>query len=126
MKIKITKTVEDNQVPAEIRRMLDQCKNSLMYTMPDQMSAIVRASLSTEGAEFFSAIELLENFRGKLASLDENLIEAQNVLEGYKNVLMPPEPEQPVNQEWVDGGEAEYEKFMSQVDGIEGAANEER
>jgi uncharacterized protein YpuA (DUF1002 family) len=126
MKIKITKTVEDNQVPAEIRRMLDQCKNSLMYTMPDQMSAIVRASLSTEGAEFFSAIELLENFRGKLASLDENLIEAQNVLEGYKNVLMPPEPEQPVSQEWVDSGEAEYEKFMSQVDGIEGVANEER
>ena len=127
MKVKITKTVDDNQVPAEIRRMIDQQKNILMYTMPDQMSAIIRASLSTDGAEFFSAIDLLEGFRKELASFDERLNEAQNVLVGYKNVLMPPEPspDPEVNQGWVDNEEAEYEKFMSQIDGIEEVPNEE-
>ena len=55
MKVKITKTIDDSQIPAEVRRMLDQYKNTLMYTMPDRMSAIVRASLSADGTEFFSA-----------------------------------------------------------------------
>ena len=123
MKVKITKTVESSQIPAEVRRMLDQYKNILMYTMPDQMSAIVRASLSTDGAEFFSAIDLLNNFRQELASLDENLNEVQNVLVGYKDVLIPPEPEP--DQEWVDNEEAEYEKFMSQVDGVGEVEDEE-
>jgi hypothetical protein len=111
MKVKITKTIEDNQIPAEVRRMLDQYKNTLMYTMPDQMSAIVRASLSTEGTEFFSTIEMLGVFRQELASLDENLNEVQNVLSGYKDALIPktPSPEEPHS-------EAEYEKVMSQID----------
>ena len=123
MKIKITKTIDDNQIPAEVRRMVDQYKNTLMYTMPDQMSAIVRASLSTDGAEFFSAIDLLDKFRQELASLDENLNEVQNVLVGYKNALMPAELEP--DQEWIDNEEAEYEKFMSQVDGVGEVEDEE-
>ena len=117
MKVKITKTVDDNQIPAEVRRMLDQNKNTLMYAMPDQMSSIIRASLSTDGVEFFSTIELIDNFRTQLASLDENLNEAQNVLIGYKNALMPPETE--TDQEWIDNEEAEYEKLMSRVDGAD-------
>ena len=123
MKVKITKTVEDNQIPAEIRRMLDQYKNTLMYTMPDQMSAIIRASLSTDASEFFSTIDRLDNFRQELASLDEKLNEVQNVLVGYKDALMPPEPE--LNQEWIDKEEAEYEKLMSRVDGVEEVEDEE-
>lgn len=123
MKIKITKTVDDSQIPAEIRRMIDQHKNTLMYTMPDQMSAVVRASLSTDASEFFSAIELLDVFRQQLASLDEELNEAQNVLVGYKNALMPPEPES--DQEWIDNEEAEYEKFMTQVAGADEVKDEE-
>jgi len=119
MKVKITKTVEENQIPAEVRRMLDQYKNILMYTMPDKMSAIVRASLSTDGAEFFSAIPLIGNFRQELASLDENLNEVQNVLVGYKDALMPEPPqgqsEQQQDEEWIVNEEAEYEKFMAQV-----------
>ena len=123
MKIKITKTIDDNQIPAEVRRMVDQYKNTLMYTMPDQMSAIVRASLSTDGAEFFSAIDLITSFRKELASLDDNLNELQSVLVGYKDVLIPPEPEP--DQEWIDNEEAEYEKFMSQVDGVGEVEDEE-
>ena len=127
MKVKITKTIDDNQIPAEVRRMLDQYKNTLMYTMPDQMSAIVRASLSTDGTEFFSAIDLLDQFRQELASLDENLNEVQNVLVGYKNALMPSEPQADHHhdEEWLANEEAEYEKFMSQVDGADEAENEE-
>ena len=125
MKIKITKTIDDNQVPTEVRRMLDQYKNVLMYTMPDQMSAIVRASLATDANEFFSAIDLLDKFRKDLASLDENLNEVQNVLVGYKNALMHPEPEQQPDQEWVDKEEAEYEKFAAKASDTEEVEDEE-
>ena len=114
MKVKITKTIDDSQIPAEVRRMLDQYKNTLMYTMPDQMSAIVRASLSADGTEFFSAIELLDGFRQELASLDDNLNEVQNVLAGYKKALMPQPPEQEGEEQLVNE-EAGYEKFMAGV-----------
>jgi hypothetical protein len=85
--------------------------------MPDKMSAMVRASLSTEGAEFFSTIELLDSFRQDLASFDESLNELQNVLVGYKDILMPPAPQTDHhhNEEWLANEEAEYEKFMAQV-----------
>jgi hypothetical protein len=125
MKVKITKTIDDNQIPAEVRRMLDQYKNTLMYAMPDHMSAIVRASLSTDGTEFFTVIDLLHKFREELASLDENLNEVQNVLVGYKDALMDPEPEQQPDKEWQHREEAEYEKFMAQVSGVEEVEDEE-
>ena len=125
MKVKITKTIDDNQIPAEVRRMLDQYKNTLMYTMPDQMSAIVRASLSINATEFFSAIEMLDDFRQELASLDENLSEVQNVLSGYRDAMAPPEPEQEQDQEWAASEEAEYEKLMSQMDGADEVEDEE-
>lgn len=102
MKIKITKTVDDTQIPAEVRRMLDQCKNRLLYTLPDQMSSVVRASLSVEAAEFFSAIDMLTSFRQELASIDESLAEAQNVLVGYRDVLMPSEEKsEQHDEEWM-------------------------
>ena len=129
MKIKITKTIDDNQIPAEVRRMVDQYKNTLMYTMPDQMSAIVRASLSTDGAEFFSAIDLITSFRKELASLDDNLNELQSVLVGYKDALMPPPPEEieEENLEWLrsENEQAEYEKLMSRTHGVDEVGNEE-
>ncbi len=123
MKVKITKTIDDNQIPAEVRRMLDQYKNTLMYTMPDQMSAIVRASLSTDGDEFFSVIGLLDVLRQELASLDENLSEVQNVLSGYKDVLVPPEPQSNPEEEYDE--QAEYEKLMSQMDGADDEVEDE-
>ena len=125
MRIKITKTMDDNQVPAEVRRMLDQCKNTLMYTMPDQMSAIVRASLSTEAVEFFSTIEQIKNFRQQLAFLDEGLSEVENLLMEYKDVLMPPSELDNHDEEWHKNEQAEYEKFMSQVAGSEEGFDEE-
>tara|TARA_R110000751_G_scaffold215299_1_gene318790 strand:- start:176 stop:553 length:378 start_codon:yes stop_codon:yes gene_type:complete len=124
MKVKITKTIDDSQIPAEVRRMLDQYKNTLMYAMPDRMSAIVRASLSADGTEFFSAIELLDGFRQELASLDDNLNEVQNVLAGYKKALMPQPPEQEGEEQLVNE-EAGYEKFMAGVVDADEVKNEE-
>ena len=124
MKVKITKTIDDSQIPAEVRRMLDQYKNTLMYAMPDRMSAIVRASLSADGTEFFSAIELLDGFRQELASLDDNLNEVQNVLAGYKKALMPQPPEQEGEEQLVNE-EAGYEKFMPGMVDTDEVKNEE-
>jgi hypothetical protein len=118
MKVKVSKTIDINQVPGEARRMLDRAKNDLMYGLPEQMSLLVRASLSSEGAEFFSTIDLIDMFRRNLATFDENLQEVQTVLVGYKNAVSPPvpeqDPEQEYSQDWLDEQEATYEKREAQ------------
>ena len=133
MRIKITKTVDMNDLAGETRRMVDQVKNKIMYGLPDQMSQIVRTSLSNQGEEYFQTIDLIDQFRQQLAAIDENLQEVHNIMQGYKDALMPPKPEQSAEQErdaeWAANEQAEYEKFMSQVmdaeEGHESAEDEE-
>jgi len=120
MRVKITKTIDVHQIPAEVRRTLDQLKNTFMYEMPDTMSQVVRHSLSSQGDEFFHTIELIDSFRQDLATFDESLQEAQNILSGYKKAITPEPPEEPSpDQEWVRQEEAEYEKLLSQIDGAD-------
>ncbi len=129
MRIKITKTMDINDLAGETRRMLDQVKNKIMYSLPDQMSQITRVSLSNQGEEYFLTIDLIDQFRQQLAAVDENLQEVHNIMMGYKDALMPSEPESPPEQEqnadWAANEEAEYEKFMSQVQGSEEGFDEE-
>ena len=129
MRIKITKTVDMNDLAGETRRMLDQVKNRIMYGLPEQISQITRASLSNQGEEYFLTIDLIDQFRQQLAAVDENLQEVHNIMMGYKEALMPSEPESPPEQEqnadWASNEEAEYEKFMSQVQGSEEGFDEE-
>lgn len=126
MKVKITKTIDMANLPGETRRMLDQAKNELMYGLPDQMSSIVRASLSSQGQEFFQTIDLIDQFRQNLAAFDDNLQEIQNVLTGYKNAVMP-EPPQPTEQEIDQAAaeQAEYEKRMARTADVEEGLDEE-
>ncbi len=123
MRVKITKTVDMSELVRETRRMLDQARSRILYDLPDQVSQIVRASLSNQGEEYFQSIDLIDQFRQQLAAIDENLQEIHNIMLGHKTALMPPEPEQSPEQgssaEWVANEEAEYEKFMSQVMGAE-------
>ena len=133
MRVKITKTVDLSDLAGESRRMLDQAKNKIVYNLPDQMSQIVRVSLSNQAEEFFQAIELIDKFRQQLAAIDENLQEVHNIMQGYKDALLPPRPEASAeeerNAEWAAKEQAEYEKFMSRVMDAEGsnepAENEE-
>ena len=127
MRVKIAKTLHINDIPGETRRMLDAAKNKMMYSMPDSMSEIVRMSLSNQGSEYFQTIELIEAFRTQLAALDESLQETQNIIQGYKDAIIPPEqpPEQQHDEEWLANEEAEYEKFMSQVADLQEEFDEE-
>jgi hypothetical protein len=133
MRIKITKTLDATDLAGETRRILDQIKNRVMYGLPDQMSQIVRTSLSSQGEEYFLTIDLIDHFRQQLAAVDENLQEVYNIMKGHKNAIMPPEPEQSPEQErdaeWAANEQAEYEKFMSQTmdaeDGHEPVEDEE-
>lgn len=128
MRVKISKTISMDDLPGEARRILDIIKNRVVYNFADSMSGIIRSSLSTDAAEYFQTIELIETFRSELASLDENLQEVLNMLQGHKNTLYPPEKPEPKvdhDAEWLAKEEAEYEKFMSQVEGAEEGFNEE-
>jgi|TARA_R110000737_G_scaffold348114_1_gene381254 hypothetical protein len=111
MKVKISKTIDINQIPGEVRRMLDQAKNDLLYGLPDQMSQVVRSSLSSDAEEFFTTITMIDAFRQNLAAFDQNLQEIQSVFSGYKNALAPPpdegpakeyeEPEEELGEKWI-------------------------
>jgi len=127
MRVKITKTVHINDLAGETRRMLDGIKNRVMYSMPDNISEIVKMSLSSSGDEYFRSIELIENFRKELSTLDDSLQEVQNIIQGYKEAVMPQEAPQttPSDEEWHENEQAEYEKFMSQVANSEEGFDEE-
>jgi len=129
MRVKITKTVDINDLAAESRQMLDQIKNRVVYGLAEQMQQVIRASLSNQGEEYFQAIHLIDEFRQRLAAIDENLQEVSNIMQGYKDALMPPQsethsPEDP-DQDWIDNEQAEYEKQMSRVSDLEEEAYEE-
>ena len=117
MKVKITKTIDMHQIPAEVRRMLHQLKNTLMHNMTDSMGQVVRHSLSSQGNEFFYTIDLIDSFRKDLATFDESLQEAQNILSGYKMAISPADTEQEeesvFDQEWLENEEAETEKIQA-------------
>ena len=124
MRVKITKTIDANDIAGETRKILDTIKNKIVYGMPDEMSEIIRMSLSTNGGEYFQTIELIENFRKHLTALDENLSEVQNIIQGYKDMVMPTPPEQPDEDADIND-QAEYEKLMSRVADLEGEGLDE-
>ena len=127
MKVKITKTIGIEQIPSESRRMIDRLKNDLLYRLPDKMSQVVLHSLSNQGEDFFKTIELIDAFRRELAVLDESLQEVQNILEGYRQALMPnpQEEEEEYDEDWLTKEQGEYEKLMSRADGADEVENEE-
>ena len=128
MRVKITKSVHLNDIAGETRRMIDDIKNRLMYRMPDEMSKIVRASLSNIGAEYFLTIDLIDNFRKELALLDENLLEAQSIIQGYRDAIMPPSDDSEdelVDEESLENEVAEHEKKMSREDRADEGFDEE-
>jgi hypothetical protein len=111
MKVKIAKTVDMNQIPNEVRRMLDQIKNNLSYGLPEGMNRVTMYSLSSKGEEFFQTIEMIDSLREQLSGFDESLQEVQNILAGYKEAVMPPSPEEEeYDEEWLAQEEAKTEK----------------
>ena len=115
MRVKITKTVHVDDLASEVRKMLDQVKNRIVYGLPDQMSQIARASLSNHGEEYFQSLDLIDRFRQNLAAIDQDLQEVHNIMQGHRNALMPPETE----------SDPEYEKLMSQTQDSEEGFYEE-
>ena len=112
MKVKMSKTIDMNQIPNEVRRMLDQIKNNLSYGLPEGMNRVTMYSLSSRGEEFFQAVEAIDSLRQDLAAFDEQLQEVQNILTGYKEAVMPKaeEEEEEYDEEWLAQEEAETEK----------------
>ena len=119
MRVKITKTIDISDIAGETRKILDTIKNKIVYGMPDEMSEIVRMSLSSSGEEYFQTIGLIENFRKQLKLLDEDLGEVHNIIQGYKDVVMPRPPDHTEDDELAIDDQAEYEKFMSRVADLE-------
>ena len=49
MKVKITKTIDANQIPAESRKMFDLVKHSLTNAVPEKMNNAARYLYSSKG-----------------------------------------------------------------------------
>ena len=125
MKVKISKTIDIGQIPTEVRRMLDQAKNHLIYGLPANMNRVTMKSLSSNGEEFFKTIEEIDLFRKELTALDESVQEVQNILKGYKEAVMPEvkQPEEEYSEEetvQISDIEEEYEYETDEVEDEEG------
>ena len=88
MKVKFTKTIDIGDIPAESRKMLDLTKNSILYSLPNVISEVVRYSLSSDGQEFFHSISLIESLREDLRGIDTQLAEVQEIMQGYRDYLV--------------------------------------
>ena len=88
MKVKITKTIDIGDIPAESRKMLDLTKNSILYSLPNVISEVIRHSLSSDGQEYFHSISLIESLREDLRGIDNQLGEVQEIMQGYKDYLV--------------------------------------
>ena len=51
MKVTITKTTEVSRLANEIRAMIHQAKNELVYGLPEKMNEVIRLTLSSKGEE---------------------------------------------------------------------------
>jgi len=128
MKVKISKTINLSQLPNEIRSMLQQIKNNLIYGLPEEMNKIVVNSLSSRGEEFFQTVETIDSFRQELAGFDESLQEVQNILVGYKQAIMPEsdsERKEEHDEEWLAREVAETEKRQAQQMDVDEVEDEE-
>lgn len=90
MKVKITKTVDIDSVPKEVRNMIDSAKKDLEHSLVQSFSNVVRDCLSNSAEEFFQSLQSMSEFREDLRKFDENLQEVYNVLEGYRDYLTQP------------------------------------
>jgi len=118
MKIKFTKTIPLDDLPGETRRIIDVIKNKIVYALADRASQVARSSLSTDGQEYFSTIQLIDLLRQDLASIDSELQEVNNILIGHRDTLTPPENKEDSDVEEENKAhveDAEYEKHMSRV-----------
>ena len=94
MRVNVTKSLHVNEIPKEVRSMVDKIHKYMSYDLQDNLQNIVRLSLSSNGEEFFASIESIDAFRKDLATIDTALQECQNIIKGYKDVVMAPQDEE--------------------------------
>ena len=94
MRVNVTKSLHVNEIPKEVRSMVDKIHKYMSYDLQDNLQNIVRLSLSSNGEEFFASIESIDAFRKDLATIDIALQECQNIIKGYKDVVMAPQDEE--------------------------------
>jgi len=87
-KVTISKAVALDDVPAEIRTMVDKTQKELCYTIPDIMKTIQMKVFSNSGDDFFQTVALLEYLRVELKKVDTNIEECVGILSGYKEIMM--------------------------------------
>lgn len=85
MKVKLSYTVDLDDVPNEVSTLLN-LKTNLQY---DKLMDGVYEALNQKN--YFSAIENIDSVRKKLSSIDIVLGDCQSILTGYTKALVSPE-----------------------------------
>ena len=117
MRVNITKSLHVNEIPKEVRSMIDKIHKYMSYDLQNNLQNIVRLSLSSNSEEFFSSAEHIDAFRKELATIDTAFQGCQNIIRGYKDVVAAPQEVEPPAAEH---SEEEYdEEETDQVSDIE-------
>ena len=87
-KVTISKAVSLDDVPAEIRTMVDKVQKELCYTIPDIARTLQMKIFSNNGDEFFKSEGILEYLRKEMLKIDTSLEECAGIISGYKDIML--------------------------------------
>ena len=86
MKVKITQTVELQEVPDIVREILDDCERRLTSCINVKCTSLTR---NTDNLQKFGTV--LHELREELASVDAKLLDCWNISVGYERAMNNPE-----------------------------------
>ena len=90
MRVRISYSVELEEVPQEVSRLLDQACNQASE-LRDELDRLVY-DIDQESIDAHRAAKTFEELRGILASLDHQLADSASILQGYYQATAEPEP----------------------------------
>jgi hypothetical protein len=91
MNVRLSYGAELSEVPSKIAEMLENPDRTLSKS-GNKLDLIVDLLHESNGKYTATAVEMLDELRQSLATADQQLMEAQQILEGYVKATAPPEP----------------------------------
>ena len=93
MNVRLSYGAELAEVPSKVAEMLENPDNTLVENSR-KIDLITDVLQESNGKYAATAVEMIDELRQALALADQQLMEAQQILEGYVKAIAPPPPPQ--------------------------------
>ena len=101
MRVRLTYSVEFDQVPEHVAQLIDDEWQSISYC--DHLIQEIISTLNEEEPFIDSSLKKIDTIRQALGSLDLRLSECENILEGFVQAQQSHPSEEPAIDQQFDG-----------------------